>query len=110
MPLSNARQDRQVNSGLLRLETTAADLVRQRETTNKLVKSLSERLGPPQTKNARFATQSPFQVSLMIPAPSASLAHSAPFTSSTPISVECLAPSASFTQHQEKPFLPKETL
>ena len=72
--------------------------MRQRETTNKLVKSLSERLGPPQTKNARFATQSPFHVSLMTPAPSASLAHSAPFTSSTPVSVERLAPSASFTR------------
>jgi len=56
MPLSDARQDCQVNSGLLRLETAAADLVRQRETTNRLVQSLLERLGPPQAENARFAT------------------------------------------------------
>ena len=98
MPLSDVHQDCQVNSGLLRLETAAADLVRQCEMTDKLVKSLLERLGPLQAENARFATQSPFQVSLTIPAPSASLAHSAPFTSSTPISVECLAPSASFTR------------
>jgi len=34
----------------------------------------------------------------MIPAPSTSLAHSTSFTSSTPVSVECLAPSASFTR------------
>ena len=97
MPLSDVRQDCQVNSGLLRLETASADLVRQRKTTDKLVKSLLERLGPPQAENARFATRSPFHVSLTTPTPSASLAHSAPFTSSTPISVECLAPSTSFT-------------
>jgi len=96
MPLSDVCQDCQVNSGLLCLETAAADLVRQRETTNKLVKRLLERLGLPQAENARFATRSPFHVSLMTPAPSASLAHSAPFTSSAPVSVERLAPSASF--------------
>jgi len=96
MPLSDARQDCQVNSGLLRLKTASADLVRQRETTDKLVKSLLERLGPLQAENARFATRSLFHVSLTTPVPSASLAHSAPFTSSTPVSVECLAPSASF--------------
>ena len=96
MPLSDMHQE--VNSGLLRLETTAADLVRQRETTDKLVKSLLERLGPPQAKNARFATRSPFHVSLTTPTPSASLVHSTPFTSSTPVSVECLVPSASFTR------------
>jgi len=98
MPLSDACQDCQVNSSLLCLETAAADLVRQHKTTNKLVKSLLERLGPPQAKNARFLTRSPFHVSLTTPAPSASLVHSAPFTSSTPVSVECLAPSASFTR------------
>ena len=42
MPLSDMRQ---VNSSLLRLETASADLVCQRETTDKLVKSLLERLG-----------------------------------------------------------------
>jgi len=101
MPLSDARQDCQVNSG--RLETASANLVRQRETTDKLVKSLLERLGPPQAENARFAIRSPFHISLTTPAPSASLAHSAPFTSSTSIPVERLAPSASFMQ---SPLLP----
>ena len=70
MPLSDMRQDCQVNSGPLRLETAAADLVCQRKMTDELVKSLLERLGPPQA--ARFATRFPFQVSLTIPAPSAS--------------------------------------
>ena len=96
MPLSDVCQDCQVNSGLLRLKTASADLVRQHEMTDKLVKSLLERLGPPQAENARFATRSPFYVSLTTPAPSASLVHSAPFTSSAPVSVEHLAPSASF--------------
>jgi len=96
MPLSNVHQDCQVNSSLLRLKTASANLVRQRKTTNKLVKSLLERLGPLQAENTRFATRSPFHVSLTTPAPSASLAHSAPFTSSTPVYVEHLAPSASF--------------
>jgi len=96
MPLSNAHQDCQVKSGLFHLETASADLVCQCETTDKLVKSLLERLGPPQAENTRFATRSPFHVSLTTPAPSASLVHSAPFTSSTPISVERLVPSASF--------------
>jgi len=90
MPPSDARQDCQVNSGLLRLKAAAADLVCQREMTNRLVKSLLERLGPPQAENTRFVTQSPFQVSLTTPTPSASLAHSAPSTS---IPVECPAPS-----------------
>jgi len=96
MPLSDTRQDCQVSSSLLRLKTASAHLVRQREMTDKLVKSLLERLGLPQAENARFATRSPFHVSLTTPAPSASLAHSAPFTSSTPVSVEHLAPSTSF--------------
>ncbi len=87
MPLSDARQDCQVNSGLLRLETAAADLVRQRKTTNRLVQSLLERLGPPQAENARFATRPPFRVSLTTPVPSASLAPSAPFTASATVSV-----------------------
>jgi len=56
MPLSDTHQDCQVNSGLLHLETAAADLVRQREMTDKLVKSLLERLGLLQAENARFAT------------------------------------------------------
>jgi len=43
MPLSDTHQ---VNSSLLRLETASADLVCQREMTDKLVKSLLERLGP----------------------------------------------------------------
>ncbi len=96
MPLSDARQDCQVNSGLLRLETAAADLVRQRETTNRLVQSLLERLGPPQAENARFVIRPPFRVSLMTPAPSTSLAPSAPFTASATVSVERPAPSAPF--------------
>ena len=61
MPLSDVCQDCQVNC-LLCLETAAADLVRQCETTNKLVKRLLERLGPPQAENTRFATRSPFHV------------------------------------------------
>ena len=96
MPLSDMRQDCQVNSGLLRLGTATADLVHQHETTDRLVQSLLERLGPPQAKNARFATQPPFRVSLMTPAPSPSLAHSAPFTAPAAVSVECLAPLSPF--------------
>jgi len=56
MPLSDMCQDCQVNSGLLCLETASADLVCQHETTDKLVKSLLERLGLLQAGNARFAT------------------------------------------------------
>ena len=56
MPLSDVRQDCQVNSSPLCLETAAADLVCQRKMTDELVKSLLERLGLPQAKNARFAT------------------------------------------------------
>ena len=99
MPPSEKCRDRQVNSSTVpHLEAAVTDLKRQRETTHKLVKSLLERLSPPQAENAKVPVHRSDQTPITIPAPSSSspFAHSAPFISSNLVPVDRFALSASF--------------